>query len=165
MKKDFGGRGQATVEFILVLFIAMAFIIAIIQPNADYAAASAQDVANLGKLRISADKLANAIEYVSVSGIGTRQTMQLLVPSGAVIKCEPAVDSDRVRFVYTLASGRGVAACEGDEDIVGADCNSSIAIGARFNCGPSAVVVPGTYSAIVEKGNNGNVLATLSVVQ
>jgi len=165
-------KAQATVEFILVLMLATAYIAAIIQPNADYSSNSITDVTNIAKLSVSAEKISNAVQYVSVSGAGTRQTVEIIVPSDSLLKCEPAADSNSVRFVYTLKSGRGIAACESDLDAQGtgqSDCNRLVAIGPKFNCSgasvTSGIITPGIYSAAIEKNGSGAVTATFSVVQ
>ena len=168
VKKNFSGKGQATVEFILILLLALAYIISIIQPNADYATTSVQDVLELSKIRLSADKLSNSIQYVSVSGIGTRQSIQLVLPSGSSLGCEPLTGPNSLRFVYTLKSGKGIAACEGDEDPQGTgqpDCNHSVSVGARFSCSPVKIMDAGLYNAIIDKNADGNVNAVFSVVQ
>ena len=83
-------KGQASIEFLLTLLIALIYISTIIQPNVDASQSAITDVANLSKLTISQEKITNAIEYVNLSGKGTRQTMQIIVPKDATLKCVSA---------------------------------------------------------------------------
>ncbi len=156
--------GQATVEFILILLVSVSYIVAIIQPNADAASNSIEDVAAIGKISVSAQKISNAVQYVSVSGAGTRQAIQIVVPPAGIISCEPQTDSTSIKFTYTLKSGRGIAACEGDGDGASANCTRSIAVGPKFTCTP-ATLAPGIYSASISKNPVGNITAGFSVVQ
>lgn len=170
MKRRTMQRGQATVEFVLVLLIAVAYVGAIIQPNADYASNSMQDVANLGKLSVSAQKISNAVQYVSVSGGGTKQTIEVVVPQGANILCDTdGLEDDSLVFSYTLKSGKGIAACEGDIDDpqISEICTRRITVGPNFSCETpttDSVIGPGIYRAAIEKDAAGLLSATFEVV-
>ncbi len=163
-------RGQASVEFILVLVIALAYILVVTQPNADLSSSSIEDVSNLAKLRVSADKLTNTIQYVSLSGAGTRQTIQLVVPNDSNISCEPSSGpSTTLRIQYALKSKEGSPGCYNDNDAVLNPnfCNKTISVDANFSCSAGGqnptVMRPGIYRATVEK-NSAGVVANLIVV-
>ena len=44
-------KGQATIEFLLVMIVALTYIIVVVQPNADIAGFAAEDVANISKFK------------------------------------------------------------------------------------------------------------------
>lgn len=166
-------KGQATIEFLLILLLAVGYIMAVVQPNADYASNSIADVASIGKLSVSAQKLSNAVQYVSLSGKGTRQTVEIVVPADGKLECDTGSSPDSVKFSYTLKSGRGIAACEGDIDVDGKMCTRLISVGTDFTCDFLPVTSPlttsagpGIYSTAIEKDSGtGAVEATFTVVQ
>jgi len=178
-------KGQATIEFLLVLVICLAYIAAIVQPNVQMASDSMADTAGLGKLRASADKLANSTQYAAMSASGTKETLQVVVPQGASLICDiTEATSPSIRIQFTLRSKGAVAACMSDDDSPAnsANCNRAIPIGplgtAEFSCTGSGgaplptagsadeqLVQPGIYSVSVEKLASGDVQATFNVVQ
>ncbi|MEK6957448.1 MAG: hypothetical protein AABW99_00500 [archaeon] len=154
-------RGQASIEFLLILVVSLLYIVAIIQPNADIASNAMNDTANLAKLRASADKLVNAAQYVSISGAGTRQTIEIVIPPQSKIYCVPAAPPSTnfagIGFSYLVVpldagleqiSARVPEECKNnaDDDLAldldpDADkkCTKELDAGASFSCSPSEV--------------------------
>ena len=129
MESNAGIKGQASVEFIFTLLIAVMFIVALVQPSAELAANSTKDVSNLSKLKVSAEKLADTIQFVALSGEGTKQAINLIVPEGAAISCL----GTNLITQYALLSNNG------ENDVPEASCPSGICtnilnVGTGFNC-------------------------------
>ncbi|MCR4369031.1 MAG: hypothetical protein NUV67_03950 [archaeon] len=144
---NIGMKGQASIEFILVLLLAILFITTIIQPNVAEASDSIKDVSGIAKLRVATGKIANAIEYVSVSGSGTKRSVRIVVPEGGEITCvnDAVSDIHKVSFSYTAKT----PTCDGSTD-----CNSRTEnIGTDFTCNP-ATIPEGIYLAVASKVGN-----------
>ncbi|MCR4335728.1 MAG: hypothetical protein NUV57_04280 [archaeon] len=151
-------KGQASIEFLFVMLIAIVFIVAIVQPSADLASNSTKDVANLTQLKISAEKLASTIEFVSLSGTGTRQTITITVPKESTLKCDPASNSTKIITEYTALSHAqqpiiGVNGCDKDTGI----CTNTIILQSQIMCegNKPEVAIPEGQTLNVKVENNG----------
>mgnify|MGYP001575019558 CR=1 FL=1 len=82
-------RGQATIEFILLVVVMLLFINTAIVTNANTVSVAALDVSTLGKARLGAEKLVDSVNYVGFSGEGTKQTITVFIPDKAKIECIP----------------------------------------------------------------------------
>ena|SRR3989338_8581013 len=159
-------KGQATIEFLLVMIVALTYIIVVVQPNADIAGFAAEDVANISKFKLSTEKLANAIQYVSISGQGTKESMVFFLPIGSTLSCtSPA---NQLTLNYPLRS-KGSTGCFNDDDAAGNDpnnlknCKKIINPGVDFSCTPSSGVGSAqstssrTYTTYVQKDSAGTI--------
>lgn len=169
-----------TVEYLLVMVIAITFIVMIIEPSAQRGSNSIEDISAITKLRLSTDKIVDTLQYASLSGIGTKHVMQIVVPNGATenstrLACEnenlDSGPSTRLRFIYKLKSTDSVAGCLYDDDVdtVPLDtrskqCTKIVNVGTPFNCAP-AIIGPGIYSATVRKDDQGILRVEFSVIQ
>ena len=157
-------KGQASVEFIIVLALALLFIVAVIQPNALAAQNSVEDTANLAKLNISAEKLANTIQYISLSGEGSKQTIEIIVPTGATLECNQP-NNNNIRYAYTMKTGPGTAACNLDADTDPSKCAKVIDAKTAFSCtGITNPIQPGIYSGVIQKNTGNTITATFTLV-
>ena len=131
-------KGQASIEFLLVIVIALLFILAVIEPAATRATSSINDVSNLAKITTSVDKLANSVQYAANSAAGTKQTVKIIIPPGAAILCEGISPPYGVKGQYTLTSAgtAPVTACETDGDGDAAKCTKKVLTYTRFSCVP-----------------------------
>ncbi|MEM4327232.1 MAG: hypothetical protein QXZ13_03665 [Candidatus Diapherotrites archaeon] len=139
--------GQATVEFLMILAIVFLFIVTVLQPNLLFAKNSVVDSSDFAKLRISADKLADAIRRVSVSSVGTKETIELVIPNGSSIFCRDSSivggvrqSSTDLNINYPIKSS-ALAPCEYDDDDIGLNkklrdstCSKIIKVGVPFTC-------------------------------
>jgi len=162
-------KGQATMEFLLTLVIGLIYIVIIVQPNADIATKSMEDTANMAKLRISADKLIQTLQQVSISGEGTKETIQIIIPKDANITCgnfntatnppfsnSNPENSNAIRFTYKTKSTDATGPCEIDFDYPDEAklCTKVIQAGVTFNCQTTPIIgIPGIYKATIEKTN------------
>ncbi len=155
-------KGQATIEFLLILVVVLMYITTIIQPAADSSATSIEDTANLAKVRLSAEKIADTMEYVYLSGTGTRQTIIVARPNGAEITCDTTTANAKIKMSYIPNSTSKVKACELDDDAP-ADSSKCTKIietnvpAANSGCGLFPSLAEGdTSDIIIEKLATGN---------
>ncbi len=173
-------RGQASIEFLLILVVSLLYIVAVIQPNADIASNAMNDTANLAKLRASADKLVNAVQYVSISGAGTRQTIEIVIPPQSKIYCNTTNPTQqKIGFSYLVVppeagleqiSARVPEECKNNADDDTAldpdadkKCTKELNAGTSFSCSPSEVntgVQGAIFIAKVEKTVSGTTAVT-----
>ena len=155
-------KGQASIEFLLTLLIALIYISTIIQPNVDASQSAITDVANLSKLTVSAEKISNAIEYVYLSGKGTRQTMQIIIPKGATLICS----GTNLTATYLLQSYVATdslthtSACKVDSDGDDSLCTKKII--PSGGCPIAIDISEGMYSIAIEKDSSGNIQASIT---
>ena len=149
-------KGQASIEFLLTLLIALIYISTIIQPAVDTSQSAMTDVANLSKLTISQEKITNAIEYVNLSGKGTRQTMQIVIPQGATLEC----DGTELIAKYPLQSNSTTTACKGTIDLDGDDSLCTKNTTPSGGCPTTINLDEDMYSIVIEKNaTNGKIEA------
>lgn len=152
-------KGQASIEFLLIILIGVLFITTIVIPNVENAENRVTDVSNFAKLTISADKLSKSIQYVSLAGNGSKQTIQLVVPSTAKIECVNGGASNTViELRYDTETNAfyegGISPtnkCEldsgGTETII---CIKTLDPGVDFKC-PTEPLDPGIYVTTITK--------------
>ena len=152
-------KGQASIEFLLTLLIALIYISTIIQPAVDTSQSAMTDVANLSKLTISQEKITNAIEYVNLSGRGTRQTMQIVIPKDSTLQCV----SDDLIAKYPLQSDTNATACKGTIDGDGLDELCTKTTTPSGGC-PSSINISeeGIYSILIEKDSSDTIQANIT---
>jgi len=80
--------GQASVEFMLLIVLILFYINTIISPSLDTGTKSLQDTTRLGAIRLSAQKIANAIDYVGSLTGEARTTVNVFIPERTVIYCD-----------------------------------------------------------------------------
>ena len=94
-------KGQISLEFMLIILICIGYLqvitATVIGPSID----AAQDVTRLGQAKLSAEKLANAINEVSSSLGESKRTLHLFVPKDSALSC----NTTNVHFEVTLYGG------------------------------------------------------------
>lgn len=165
--------GQATVEFILTLVVALLIITVIILPSYDNSSNYVLDVSNLAKLRVSSDKLVDALQYVHVSGKGAKQTLEIVIPQNATITCDTAVSPPIITMRYGLLSKQSIPSCLVDDDEHinnpndGQSCTKKISVfpagsSPTFSCAPGSDPVSyaqGLYLMSVQKDSISGALS------
>ncbi|PIN85019.1 MAG: hypothetical protein COV47_04425 [Candidatus Diapherotrites archaeon CG11_big_fil_rev_8_21_14_0_20_37_9] len=130
MEFDTMKKGQVTIEFLLLMVLVLVYIGVIIQPSAADATNATKDTVNIAKLKLSAEKLANAIDYAGISGNGTRQTLQIVVPQNGTMSCV----TKGIQFTYEVL-GTGIDQCvDAAADREGKNCNVTIPTNSNFTC-------------------------------
>ena len=113
-------RGQLSVEFIVVISGLLIILAAVTIPMYNQARADAEKVSKLADAREAANTLANAINTVYATGVGSRQTVEYWLPPGVVsvsfidgaenradVRIELNLESDNLVQVSTILPSRG----------------------------------------------------------
>ena len=112
-------RGQLSVEFIVVISGLLIILAAVTIPMYNQARADAEKVSKLADAREAANTLANAINTVYATGVGSRQTVEYWLPPGVVsvsfidgaenradVRIELNLESDNLVQVSTILPSR-----------------------------------------------------------
>ena len=157
-------KGQASVEFLLTILIGVLFIVTIVIPNVNSAEERVTHLTNLAKLVTSAEKLSKAIQYISLAGDGSKQTLQLVVPSTATFECDDSGPNTVINIDYNTGTtsfyeggisptnqcwfdDNGTPTNPNDDDDV-ISCIKTLDPGVHFSCEP---IDSGIYIATVTK--------------
>jgi len=80
-------RGQASVEFLLIILIFLIYLQAFITPSINLAATSVKDTSRLAETRLAAEQLVFSINEVASFSGNAKKTIWLFVPEGAIVWC------------------------------------------------------------------------------
>jgi len=148
-------KGQASIEFLLILLIAVLYITTIIIPNVENAEDRITDISNFAKLTISAEKLAKSIQYISLAGDGSKQTIQIVVPSNSTFDCVDGGSNTVINISYDTQTNAfyegGISPTNKcfiepvSDTIV---CKKTLDPGVDFSC---PTIDPGIYITTIEK--------------
>jgi len=109
-------KGQAAIEFILLVVVMLLFINTAIITNATTASEAALDVSKIGKARLAAEKIVDSINYVGFSGVGTKQTLAVFIPENVSLKCtSSSSDPGYITFGVALEGTTGINDPPGDD--------------------------------------------------
>lgn len=89
-------KGQVSVEFILIVVIALIYIVGSVWPSALMGARAAEDVKAIADAKLSSMKIANALNEASVSGGDMKKTISLFLGANSEISCDLA--NDRIAY-------------------------------------------------------------------
>jgi hypothetical protein len=81
-------RGQAAIEFIMLILIVIIYLVTITRPLVEDAKSLTEDVQLIVRADSESKKIVNSITEVSILGKGTKKTLQLFVPNEAIITCD-----------------------------------------------------------------------------
>ncbi|MBI5884730.1 hypothetical protein HZB89_01385 [archaeon] len=101
-------KGQASIEFLLIIVIMIVFIQTIVQPAVLASADALEDVRQVGETKAAAQKLVNALDELSLAGDNAVKTIFIFVPGNSVIECSQ-LDS---RIVYAASLKSEATACQ-----------------------------------------------------
>ena len=78
-------RGQVSIEFILIVTIALIYINAAVWPSIDISSKTAIDVKGVADTKVSAMKIANAVNEAATSSGDMKKTINVFLPTGGMI--------------------------------------------------------------------------------
>ncbi|MBI4053593.1 MAG: hypothetical protein HY394_06175 [Candidatus Diapherotrites archaeon] len=107
-------KGQASIEFIMIVLISLVYIVGYVQPNITIAAESAKDVARVGQARLAADKIASATNAILTSSGEAKETINVFIPAEATIECSPSKITFKASLSAKLGPGKEPPACQND---------------------------------------------------
>ncbi len=80
-------KGSISIEFILLIGVALIYINGVVWPIANSSSAATADVKAVADTKIAAMKLGNAINQAAISSGEMKKTVQLMVPKNSKIAC------------------------------------------------------------------------------
>ena len=83
-------KGQASVEFMLLIVLILFYINTIVQPSLNIGTTALQDTTRIGAVRLSAQKIANAIDYIGSLSGDAKTRVNVFIPTDTVIYCDPS---------------------------------------------------------------------------
>lgn len=98
-------KGQISIEFILIVTIAFAYIGATVWPIATDSAQAAFDVKAIADTRLSATKIANALNEAASSSGDMKKTVSVVLPENSEISCDGAADEVKYKARITSSGG------------------------------------------------------------
>ena len=131
-------RGQVSIEFILLIIIGLIYIHTAIWPVVNDAAAAAEDVKAVSDTKIAAQKLANAMNEAAASNGESRKTIQLFLPAGAAMACDPGNNEIKYGLQITGLYKRVPVGC-----VTPTDCTGSVKLLAGANPDCTAITQAG----------------------
>jgi len=141
---DIGRKGQVSIEFILIVTIALFYITSVVWPIVLDSTAAAEDVQGVSVTKISAMKIANALNEAESSNGDMKKTISIALPNKAIIESPDPNDSnpDKIKFtVYVDASGGNPDEinCEpGDTEVINEET-----IILNYECGSTIDLITG----------------------
>ena len=143
-------RGQVSIEFILLIVITLVYIYGTVWPLINDAIVAAEDVQRVSDTKISAQKLANAINEAAAGSGESKRTIHLLLPADASISCNAGENKiDYSLEVDNLHCRQPSAECayfEGSTQKDPLTCATSSADEKHFECSTSISMVAGAVS-------------------
>ncbi|MBU1120877.1 hypothetical protein KJ660_03270, partial [Candidatus Micrarchaeota archaeon] len=88
IRKGIGRKGQASIEFMLLIVLILLYIQTIIQPMIIEGTNSLDDTMRVGRSRFAAEKLANTINYVNSLSGEAKSTVSIFIPDRSRIYCD-----------------------------------------------------------------------------
>ena len=143
-------KGQISLEFMLLISIMLLYISTIILPNVEIASSAAKEVAGVSQGRLAAEKIVDTANFISLSGINSRQTIKIYIPQNASIDCdEVGLTSADINFTYVLQNTEPITACNPPSNV----CEKLLRTvsGQAFQCLNFPVIGPSTPRIKIEK--------------
>jgi len=140
-------KGQVSIEFILIITIALFYITSVVWPIVLDSTNAAEDVKDISDTKISAMKLANALNEAESSSGYMKKTIRVLLPFGAEISGTAGVDEISL-IAYVDAGG-------GNPDEI--NCTEIIAAGECPNGAATCYKCTSTISLISGAGTTFNI--------
>lgn len=85
---DMNSKGQAAIEFIMLILIVIIYLLTITRPLVDNAKSLTEDVQLIVRADAESKRIVNSVTEVSMLGQGTKKTLLLFIPYNAVIECD-----------------------------------------------------------------------------
>lgn len=102
MRKGIERKGQASIEFMLLIVLILLYIQTIIQPMIVEGTNSLDDTMRVGRSRFAAEKLANTINYVNSLGGEAKSTVSIFIPDRSRIYCDDT--ENEIYFISSIDS-------------------------------------------------------------
>ena len=110
MALDIGRKGQVSIEFILIVTIALFYITSVVWPIVNESTTASEDVQGISATKISAMKIANALNEAASSNGDMKKTISISLPLNAVIESpnpELPINLDTIKFTAFVDAAGG----------------------------------------------------------
>ncbi|MDD4983310.1 MAG: hypothetical protein PHH82_00525 [Candidatus ainarchaeum sp.] len=104
------GRGQMTIEFILIVVVILILLQTIIVPFTDYAKDSVTDISSLSYVDQSADNLKQSIEFVTMNESMAKTQVTVFIPEDANL----VLSADAISYFIELKDAPKNSNCNND---------------------------------------------------
>jgi len=124
-------KGQVSIEFILIVVIALVYISGFVWPSIEIASSAATDVKAVADTKASAMKIATALDEAAVSNGDMKKTVSIFLPNGATLNCDAANNEIDYELLISYIENWEPGDCVLYIDSEGNDfteCSSSISV-------------------------------------
>jgi len=157
---DLKQRGSVSIEFILLLAISLVYINGVIWPITLNSSQATADIKAIADTKVSAMKLANALDQAITSDGDMKKTMNFFVPENGSITC----NGDKVEYAVLVDYMRGwnpdetncVVEPDAPADPIGWKCSSYVELIADPGSGCPAMDGP-LFQELVVKKTSGTI--------
>lgn len=104
MECDYMKKGQISFEFIMLLLVLLFFLVTIINPIAETATTSIQEINRVSQAVTAGKKLSSTINYVASAGDGTTQMINLFLPRKTEIK----IQDEKLQVIIQTETNAGL---------------------------------------------------------
>ncbi len=125
-------RGQISIEFILIVTISLVYINFYVWESVESASMTATDIKAVADTKVSAMKLANAMNEAATSSGNMKKTINIFLPQNAMITCNLANETiDYDVMVSHMKRNPDIINCpeekyDGAGDPIGWMCSSEV---------------------------------------
>ena len=122
MALDIGKKGQVSIEFILIVTIALFYITTVVWPIVNESTTATEDVQGISATKISAMKIANALNEAASSNGDMKKTINIALPDKASVSSDGSDIIALIAFVNASGGNPDELNCvDGEIETVGTE--------------------------------------------
>lgn len=137
-------KGQAVIEFILLILIIVVYLVSVTMPMVENTQKVILDTENLTRANNECQKISNSIKEISSFGNESKQTLILFIPDNTTIDCN---NTTGITFFTQLAQTPFPGECK--EGL----CSKTFNVNTTINCITKNISGPQKVSVIIQKTN------------
>ncbi|HPM86267.1 MAG TPA: hypothetical protein PLI99_04185 [archaeon] len=140
-------KGQAIIEFIFLILIIVVYLTSTTIPLVESAQKTITDTQNITRANNELQKIINAINEINLFSNGSKQTLQLIIPSNTIIKCDSekntiSFETQLTQEPYPIECSQGK--CKKDYSLTNID----------IQCAISQINGPQKVNITIQKSNS-----------
>ena len=164
-------KGQISIEFILILVFALVYIHLYVWPTVEDSTQTASDVKAIADAKVSAMKLASAVDEAGTTHGEMKKTIKIFLPSDAQMTCRTSGENKGIEFSAVISAAGGTFNPDEEHcievldgaDLVGFECTAVVPVldasaGALAPC--PVMIGPLFRDLVVEKDASGTITAS-----
>ena len=161
-------RGQAAIEFIMLILIVLIYLLTITRPLILDAKSLTDDVQTIVRADAESKRIANSIMEVAMLGKGTKKTILLFIPKNAELHCSDAdnaigFDMNISAQPYPKINVTDVGICNQDSCCKEGKCNKDYIFPAEIDLDCQKTLMKGESEVIIINDNVVAGVATISI--